>query len=91
MEWNGMEWNGMEWNGMECANGRDSGRVAECASGCDSGRVADAWRMRGGCVADAWRMRGGNGMRYAFAARDENNMEVKLDSMIQGLTDDFPR
>ena len=37
------------------------------------------------------RMRGGNGMRYAFAARDENNMEVKLDSMIQGLTDDFPR
>jgi len=58
----------------------------ECASG--NGMRE---RMRGGCVADAWRMRGGNGMRYAFAARDENNMEVKLDSMIQGLTDDFPR
>jgi hypothetical protein len=37
------------------------------------------------------RTRGGNGMRYAFAALNENNMEGKLDSMIQGVTDDFPR
>jgi hypothetical protein len=40
-----------------------------------------------GGMRERTRQRTRGGMR----GRNENNMEGKLDSMIQGVTDDFPR